>query len=124
MTPAETVDRFIARLNALDLDGAFALLAEDVVYHNIPMPAVTGPDAVRAVFAQIPFQSMHWIVHASAASDGTVLNERTDRFQLRDGRWVELRVMGAFEVADGRITAWRDYFDLTQWLAQMAPATP
>ncbi|MFN3370850.1 MAG: limonene-1,2-epoxide hydrolase family protein [Sphingomonadaceae bacterium] len=122
MTPAETVDSFIARLNAMDLDGAFALLAEDVVYHNIPMAPVTGPAAVRAVFAQIPCDAMDWIVHASAAAGGKVLNERTDRFRLKDGRWVELRVMGIFEVADGRIAAWRDYFDLGQWMAQMAPA--
>lgn len=121
MTPAETVDAFIARLNAMDLDGAFALLADDVVYHNIPMNPVTGPAAVRAVFAQIPFEAIDWIVHSSAAAGGRVLNERTDRFRLAGGHWVELRVMGTFEVADGRITAWRDYFDLGQWLAQMAP---
>ena len=53
--------------------------------------------------------------------DGTVLTERTDRFLLKDGRWVELRVMGSFEVVDGQITAWRDYFDLGQWARALAP---
>ena len=32
-------------------------------------------------------------------------------FTFTDGRNVALPVMGAFEVADGTITAWRDYFD-------------
>lgn len=122
MTPTRIVTAFIDHLNALQLDEAFALLADDIVYHNIPMSPVTGPDAVRAVFAQIPYTALEFIVHHSAEQDGTVLNERTDRFRLADGRWVELRVMGVFEVVDGRITAWRDYFDLGQWMAQMAPA--
>jgi limonene-1,2-epoxide hydrolase len=29
--------------------------------------------------------------------------------------------MGVFEVLDGKITAWRDYFDLGQWMAQLSP---
>lgn len=121
--PATTiVTRFIDHLNAMQLAQAFALLADDVVYHNIPMAPVTGPAAVKAVFDQIPCEAIEFIVHHSAEADGTVLNERTDRFRLAGGRWIELRVMGVFEVVDGKITAWRDYFDLGQWMAQMAPA--
>ena len=76
---------------------------------------------MKAVFDQIPFTAVQFITHHSAEHDQTVLNERTDRFRLTDGRWVELRVMGVFEVQDGKITAWRDYFDLGQWMAQLAP---
>jgi limonene-1,2-epoxide hydrolase len=116
------VTRFIDHLNALQMDEAFALLADEIVYHNIPMKPVTGPAAVKAVFDQIPFTAMEFIVHHSAVTeDHWVLNERTDRFRLADGRWVELRVMGVFEVLDGKITAWRDYFDLGQWMAQLTP---
>lgn len=122
MRPADIVDQFIARLNAMDLAGAWALLAPDIVYHNIPLAPVTGPDAVRAAFARIDAEAIDWIVHASAEAGRHVLNERTDRFRLKDGRWVDLRVMGIFEVVDQKITAWRDYFDLGQWMAQMAPS--
>jgi limonene-1,2-epoxide hydrolase len=49
-----------------------------------------------------------------------VFLERLDRHHLKD-RWVELPVTGVFEVRDGRITYWRDYFDaqtiLGQWPA-------
>jgi limonene-1,2-epoxide hydrolase len=122
MSAEAIVTRFIDHLNALEMDAAFALLADEIVYHNIPMKPVTGPAAVKAVFDQIPFTALEFIVHHSAAQgDHWVLNERTDRFRLADGRWVELRVMGVFEVVDGKITAWRDYFDLGQWMAQMAP---
>ena len=37
-------------------------------------------------------------------------------------RSIELPVMGTFEVVDGRIAAWRDYFDLNQFMSQLAPA--
>jgi limonene-1,2-epoxide hydrolase len=121
MTATDTVTSFIDHLNAMRMDDAFALLADDIVYHNIPMKPVTGPAAVKAVFDQIPFTAVEFIVHHSAEHDHTVLNERTDRFLLPDGRWLEIRVMGVFEVLDGKVTAWRDYFDLGQWMAQMTP---
>jgi limonene-1,2-epoxide hydrolase len=53
-----------------------------------------------------------------------VLTERVDRFLL-NGRKVELPVMGAFEVGpDGKIRAWRDYFDMAQFTRQLADAEP
>lgn len=48
------------------------------------------------------------------------MNERTDRFLL-NGKWIEIGVMGVFEFKNGKIAAWRDYFDLGQFQRQMAP---
>ncbi len=62
---------------------------------------------------------LEFIVHHIAeTSSGTVLTERVDKF-LIDGKWVELPVMGTFEFRDGKISAWRDYFDLEQFNKQM-----
>ena len=42
-----------------------------------------------------------------------LLTERIDTFHV--GEVVApLPVMGTFEIRDGKISAWRDYFDLTQ----------
>jgi limonene-1,2-epoxide hydrolase len=46
------------------------------------------------------------------------MTERVDHFLGNDGT-LSLPVMGIIEVHDGAITAWRDYFDLTQFTAQM-----
>jgi limonene-1,2-epoxide hydrolase len=46
------------------------------------------------------------------------MNERLDRFEM-GGRWVEIAVAGVWEVAGGRITLWRDYFDLAMFTRQM-----
>jgi limonene-1,2-epoxide hydrolase len=56
--------------------------------------------------------------HQAESPRGAVLNERTDRFKL-DERWIELPVMGVFELRGGKISAWRDYFDLQMWMKQM-----
>lgn len=122
MTATDTVRAFIAHLNDMRREEAWALLAPDVVYHDIPTKPVVGPEAIARLLDRIPMQAMDCIVHHMAEEDGVVLNERTDRFHLKDGRWVELRVMGSFEVVDGKITVWRDYFDLGQWAKAMAPS--
>ena len=47
-----------------------------------------------------------------------VLTERVDVFVLPTTT-IELPVMGTFEVRDGKIAAWRDYFDLNQYMQQL-----
>lgn len=120
MTAQAVVEAFIDGFNRMDLEGSYALLSDGIVYHNIPMQPVTGTAGVRAFLDQMPFDAAEWIVHAIAANGDKVLTERTDRFRI-GGRWIEVRVMGTFEVHDGLITAWRDYFDLQQFLAQVNP---
>jgi hypothetical protein len=36
---------------------------------------------------------------------------------------IELPVMGTFVVRDGKIAAWRDYFDLNQYMSQLQGAS-
>jgi limonene-1,2-epoxide hydrolase len=46
------------------------------------------------------------------------MTERVDVFML-PGRSFELPVMGTFEISDGKIKAWRDYFDINQFTTRM-----
>jgi limonene-1,2-epoxide hydrolase len=60
-------------------------------------------------------------VNHIAANGNVVLTERVDAF-VTPAKTIELPVMGAFEVTDnGKISAWRDYFDLNQFMSQMTP---
>ena len=53
------------------------------------------------------------------ANGNVVLTERIDSFFF-PGNTIALPVMGTFEVNDdGKITAWRDYFDMNQFMSQM-----
>jgi limonene-1,2-epoxide hydrolase len=122
MTPTETVKAFIDSWNRLDVEGAMAMFDADIVYHNMPVEPARGIAAVRKVIEGFPaFSGCEWITHNVAASGNVVLTERTDRFRMPDGRWIALPVMGAFEVGgDGKITHWRDYFDMNQFMTQVA----
>ena len=61
-----------------------------------------------------------WQLHAIASHDRTVHTERTDRFRFPGMDWTQVRAAGVFEVAeDGRIRAWRDYFDMVELVASM-----
>jgi limonene-1,2-epoxide hydrolase len=118
------VQEFIAAWNANDIESVMGLLAPDCLYHNMPVAPVRGTEAIRGVIQGFAgaATAIDWRLHRVAeAVDGTVLTERTDRFEM-GGKWVELPVMGAFAVKDGKITAWRDYFDLQQFTRQLPGA--
>src|SRR3954454_20144128 len=116
-SPAGVVTAFIATIESFDLEGALAFLADDVEYDNVPIGAVHGVDQVRATLGPFVgrFEEIDWPVSRIAATgtvdEGTVFTERVDRFRAGE-TWVELPVTGVFEVRGGRITLWRDYFDL------------
>jgi limonene-1,2-epoxide hydrolase len=116
-----TVRSFIDAFNANDLEQIMGFFHADAIYHNIPIEPVRGFEAIRAViqgFLGLATE-VDWVVHNIAESEsGAVLTERTDRFLIR-GNWVELPVMGSFVVRDGKLAAWRDYFDMKQFQSQL-----
>lgn len=118
-TPADVVRHFLAAWNANDLDRVVACLHEEVVYHNIPLAPIHGRQAVDAYLrSKGGFDWVDWKLLALAADGAVVLTERIDDFSI-GGRRVSLPIMGAFEVAGQHIKAWRDYFDLTMYRAQL-----
>jgi limonene-1,2-epoxide hydrolase len=116
------VDAFIQSWKERNVDKIMGFFTDDAVYSNVPIePENRGKEAIRKAidgFASMA-SAIEFVVHQQAENArGTVLNERTDRFKLGD-KWIELPVMGVFEFRGGKISAWRDYFDLQMWLKQM-----
>jgi limonene-1,2-epoxide hydrolase len=121
MTPEETVNEFVKRLVAKDLDGACELVTADIEYDNVPMGKNFGPDGIKSVLGAMVdgVDTVEFVVHRQLAAGNVVVNERTDRFEV-NGKWIDLPVAGVFEVNDdGLITLWRDYFDLPTLMNQM-----
>lgn len=120
MSPDQLVNAFIGAIEAGDLDTALTMVSDDVEYDNVPIGKLHGRESVRGALA--PFlgaaTAVEWIVHRQAAEGHLVFNERTDRFQLPHG-WVEIAVTGVWEVRDGLITLWRDYFDDASFRRQL-----
>ncbi|HEX5265834.1 MAG TPA: limonene-1,2-epoxide hydrolase family protein [Acidimicrobiales bacterium] len=120
-TPAQIVSEFIAAWPDKDVARLASFFSEDAVYHNIPMEPVKGREAIQATFAgfmgmadQIRFDTLQLV-----AEGPVVMTERVDHF-IGPERTISLPVMGVFEVNDGAITAWRDYFDMNQFTSQMS----
>src|SRR5579863_6025800 len=114
MPSAEQVVRdFCAAAGRRDPAELRPYFADDVVYHNIPMEPAEGIEATMAVIDMFlgMSEALEFKVHHLASDGTTVLTERTDIFTIQ-GKSASLPVMGTFEVVDGKITAWRDYFDM------------
>lgn len=122
MTPDETVTEFIRRMERKDVAGAFELCADDLVYENVPMEPIYESKQAAMEFLDGFVGStdeVAWPVHRQAATGDVVMNERTDRFRFGE-TWVEVRVVGVWEVRDGAIVLWRDYFDSAEMNAGLA----
>jgi limonene-1,2-epoxide hydrolase len=105
------------------VDAIVEYFTDDAVYHNIPVDPVSGRDAIRATIAMFTtgVQRVEFRVLGIVADGNVVMTERVDAFVTPD-KTIELPVMGAFEVRGDKIAAWRDYFDLTTYMTQMAGA--
>jgi limonene-1,2-epoxide hydrolase len=113
LSPTETVEAVLEAFVAMDFDTALTFLADDCEYTNIPMGTVRGHAGVREVLGPFfaPIHENEFLILRQAAGGPVVFMERLDRHRLDHG-WRELPVNSVFEVHDGLITVWRDYFDL------------
>jgi limonene-1,2-epoxide hydrolase len=117
-TPTQTVEAFLA---AWDGPGGIAKAIRDyftpeTVWENVGMGETTGPDQAMAVLSGMGGDAEQLDMRvdnlAVASIGGKVLTERVDHIIGPDGKpAMSIRVMGIFETQDGKITAWRDYFD-------------
>jgi limonene-1,2-epoxide hydrolase len=112
-SPIRVVESFLRALQEKDLERAMDLLAEDVVYQNVPFPADRGKKAVLRTLGAFQRFITDFEVRMKniAAKDGVVLTERVDVLK-GPMVYLDIWVCGTFEVKDGKIVLWRDYFDL------------
>ena len=108
----QVVEQFFDAWRTMDVSGVCALISDDIEYHNDPFRARRGRADVEPVLHSYCRVSDLFEIemHAIAERDGVVLTERTDRAV---GPWIDMKfwICGTFEVRNGRITVWRDYYD-------------
>ena len=110
MSPEEVVRQFCALVSKRDVDALKPLLDDEVVYHNIGMPASRGIEATLANMAaqwEMFSATYEWEMRSLAVNGDTVLTERIDRVGP-PGVMAAVPVMGVFEVRNGKIKDWRD----------------
>jgi limonene-1,2-epoxide hydrolase len=107
-----------------DHDKVVAFFTEDGVYHNIPVDPLVGHDAIRAMVDGFTngmgLKVVEFRIDVMLSRGSTVVTERVDIFAKADGVHVELPVLGIFEFEGDKIAHWREYFDMNQFMAQIA----
>ena len=124
-SPIDVVRRFCAAWSDNVGTGELAaFFTDDAIYHNIPLAPVSGREAIANNISSFirpgapGIESIQFHVINIAANGPIVMTERVDVFKVPHKSF-ELPVMGAFEIRDGKIKAWRDYFDTNQFSSRM-----
>jgi limonene-1,2-epoxide hydrolase len=123
-SPLETVTAFMKAMEPLDYDQAVTMVSPECVYTNPPpIGTVHGPAGIRAVLEPFfaPTLENEFRIVRAVADGAVVMLERLDRHRLAD-KWVELPVTGVYEVHNGLITYWRDYFDVATIMSEWPSA--
>lgn len=120
-SPIELIRAFCAAWSRLDIDELMGYFTDDAIYHNMPGPPATGREQVRKTIERFlkGWQETDWEILNIAQAGNVVFAERVDRTEA-GGKHVDLPLVGVFEIDNGKIRAWRDYFDLATYTRALA----
>lgn len=120
MTNAELIRAYYAAWVRDDLDAVFALCTDDLIAVNVPIGPLLGKAAAREFFEKFGhgMTQKHYAVERIVESADIAVVEGVENY-LKDGKAVKLPYMSLFRFRDGRISEWRDYFDLQTVLRQL-----
>ena len=116
---AETLKSIMAAALKPDVERFVDFLADDVEYHfHVSTPPVRGKDGVRrfmAKYGTIAGDPL-WRVDRTAEAGNCLFVEGYEEYtDKRTGERIAHPYMGILEFrADGKITKWRDYFEMNQ----------
>jgi limonene-1,2-epoxide hydrolase len=92
-----------------------AHFADDCLWEQMTLPTTTGPEEAAQLFLsmeQIGLRAIEVDYRNVGSSGDVVYTERIDRAIRADGTTAgEFPVVGVTEFRDGKIRAWREYFD-------------
>jgi len=111
----QIVTDFLQSWGGRDVDRIMSFFTPDAVYHNVPVAPIKGTKAIREIFDAFlgAFETIALDIVTIAGEGDLVLAERVDRFTLKsNGKYFELPVNGVFELKNGKIHRFSDYFDL------------
>ncbi|NVN50239.1 limonene-1,2-epoxide hydrolase family protein [Mycolicibacterium hippocampi] len=117
-TNSRTVQAFLFALADEDFDTVESLAAPELIWQNVGLPSIRGRARIMKVLRRGEGKVGFAVKFHRIAEDGTtVLTERTDAIIIGPLR-LQFWVCGTFEVHDGKVTLWRDYFDFFDTLVK------
>lgn len=122
MNDNETVVRsFIAAWSRFDVNELVGFFTEDGTYHNMMAKPVSGQENLCKFISGFVkgWTATQWDIVNIVSRGDVVIAERLDRTQFGEKK-VDLPCVGVFEMQNGRIKTWRDYFDLATYAKAVA----
>jgi limonene-1,2-epoxide hydrolase len=115
-----TVRQMIDAWNQRNWQQVYDLFAQDGVLQSMMLPPTVGRAAIQQRIGGLAkgIESIELRVKHIGVIDGVVFIERVDDFVYR-GKHGAVPVVGVVEVANGRVQAWREYYDRAQLLEAM-----
>jgi limonene-1,2-epoxide hydrolase len=119
----QMIREFIAAWSNLDPIELASYFTEDGTYHNIPSGPITGRLNIEQFIAGFSssWDTTDWEIVSLLADGDLVMVERLDKTVVA-GNPVNLPCFGYFQLLDGKIKVWRDYFDLATYTSALAAA--
>lgn len=124
MNNLDTVRQFVEAWSNLDAKELASFFTEDGTYHNIPAQPVAGRQNIERFISGFTasWTATTWDILNMAEQGDVVFCERLDRTKTTQGD-VDLPCLGVFEMRDGKIHVWRDYFDMNTFVSAMGGGT-
>ena len=121
MNNTDVIREFVAQWSNLNAEELATYFTEDGTYYNIPAKPVVGRENIQTFIAGFiaTWTETTWDILNIAESDGVVYCERLDRTKSTNGD-VDLPCFGVFEMREGKIHVWRDYFDMNTFVKAMS----
>ena len=116
----KVVMEMIHKWHTLDIDGALDMFTEDGAFHSMMSEPVKGQAALKEFLTKL-FSAMSELtleVRSEAVTGNTVILERFDSWTF-NGRPGSIPVVGVFDVEDGKVKEWREYYDRTTLIEEM-----
>jgi limonene-1,2-epoxide hydrolase len=106
-----------------DAEGLIAMMSDDIVWQpNVPSTPRVGRDAARAEIERQNAMATGLLPRSEiknvASNDRAVFVERVDIFEM-GGKEITLHINGVLEIEDGKVVAWREYFDNADLASQL-----
>ena len=109
----QIIKDFIAAWSNLDSNELVDYFSEDGIYYNMPTQPVQGKEQLKQLIGNFisSWTKTNWDTLNIIGEGDVVIAERLDRTEVGDIK-VDLPCCGVFEMEEGKIKVWRDYFDM------------
>ena len=109
----QIIKDFIAAWSNLDSNELVDYFSEDGIYYNMPTQPVQGKEQLKQFIGSFisNWTKTNWDTLNIISKGDVVIAERLDRTEVGDIK-VDLPCCGVFEMEEGKIKVWRDYFDM------------